>query len=190
VEIFGEITKRLEAIERENAELRAKVAALEGRDGRKSIPAPPEPAVKISTPAPAPVAEDLFPSGKELQLLRDICARELPAFCNSDGYVAGRRGTISKEENDFEFLLQFQRSILGISCLKMLPKPATKYTVSYFVEAARTELRARGKATNELRTAPFAAMCLGRRRNSELFHFARSERVRRKRYRPRGMALS
>lgn len=116
----------MDMIEERRAEGASRGAGGESRSDRK--PRRPEnnsyavePVVMVTHPA-APATTDL-PDGKELQALRVICAREYPKWVDSDGFVFGRRGTVSKQENDREWLLQFGRSILAISNMRVLDKP-------------------------------------------------------------------
>jgi hypothetical protein len=134
------------------AELTARIVQLEDRGGRKSIPAPPEPVTRVITPV-APITVDL-PDGKELQQLRDICANTYPAWVDSEGFVFGRRGGVSKEENDMEYLVQFAAAIRAISNMRVLDKPDTKRYVSWHVDTGCTVLRGIGKHVRELRAAP------------------------------------
>jgi hypothetical protein len=151
------MSEDIAALKEQIATLQAKVAALEERGGRRVIPPPPEPATRVFQPV-ATAAADL-PDGKELQALRAICAREHPSWCDSDAYVFGRRGTVTKEENDREWLFQFERAILALSNMKALPKPDTKRTAGFHVDTALDILRSVGKHTSELRTAPFCMAC-------------------------------
>lgn len=94
----------------------------------------------------------------ELQALRDLCSREYPKWTESDGYVYGRRGTVSKEENDFEWLLQFGRAILAISNMHVLDKPNAKCVITAHVDDCAAVLRSLGK-NNELRVGPLVMAC-------------------------------
>jgi hypothetical protein len=114
--------------------LAACIKEIEEHGVRKKIPPPLEPATTV-TQIVAPIVSDL-PDGKELQALRAICAREYPRWCDSDGYVIGRRGTVSREENDLEYLVQFSRAILAISNMKALDKPDTKRIAGFHADTS------------------------------------------------------
>lgn len=152
-----DMIEELAALKAQVGALAARVAAIENLGGRKIIPAPVEPVVMVTHPA-APVTTDL-PDGKELQALRAICAREYPKWVDSDGFVFGRRGTVSKQENDLEWLLQFGRSILAISNMRVLDKPDKKRAVVGHVDAATDLLQRIGKPARELRMGPFCMAC-------------------------------
>jgi hypothetical protein len=153
-----DIEQRLTQLEAENRALKAELADIRQNGIRKVIPAPPiEPAVKISSPV-TPIAVDL-PDGKQIAALIDLCRREFPAWCDSEGYCFGRRGSVSKEENDFEYTIQFAAAIRAISHMRVLDAPDLKRYVSTHVDAAYATLRAIGKPAHELRGSPFLMAC-------------------------------
>jgi hypothetical protein len=153
------MSEDIDLLREQIATLQAKVAELENMQGRKSIPAPREPQTTIFHPV-APVVSDL-PNDRELQALRDLCRREFPAWCDSDGYYwSGRRVETPKEKNEAAWLSMLASSLLAISQMWMLDKPDKKYFVSHFVDLAGDVLRKIGKPASELRTAPFTLACL------------------------------
>jgi hypothetical protein len=151
-----DMIEELAALKAQVGALAARVAAIENLGGRKIIPAPVEPVVMVTHPA-APATTDL-PDGKELQALRVICAREYPKWVDSDGFVFGRRGTVSKQENDREWLLQFGRSILAISNMRVLDKP-DKTRPSSAMSTPQLTCFNIGKSARELRMGPFCMAC-------------------------------
>ena len=152
------IDDRLAALEADNKALRAEVASLKSMQGRTAIPIPPiERGVTISNPT-RPVAADL-PDDRELKELREICRREFPAWCDSDGYVWAGRGTVTKEQNDTAWLSMFSSSLLAIANMRRLDKPDKKWATTHHVDTASDVLRRIGRPASELRVAPFTMAC-------------------------------
>jgi hypothetical protein len=97
----------------ENRELKARLDALEERDGRKVLPAPPvEPAVKVTTPAP--VSGFVMPTDDELDRLSTIRYRDVSAVWRRLRsrllWIEGRarRGLVAAIQSGVSCARQFQ----------------------------------------------------------------------------------
>lgn len=156
MELFKGIEDRITALETENKTLKAEIAQLKGLQGRKVIPAPPEPETNIYRPVEIVRADS--PNEKELQALRGICRRQYPKFCDSDDFVWSRPP--DREACEREWIHQFGRSILALSGMKTLEKPdVRRYSVGSHIDIARELLMRVGKRTSEIRASVFCLAC-------------------------------
>lgn len=67
---------------------------------------------------------------------------------------------MDQETNDREWILQFGRSILALSAMKMTDKLDTQHTAGAFTDAAREVLLRLNKRSGEIRVSVFCMACL------------------------------
>jgi hypothetical protein len=147
--------RRFAKIEAENAAMRAELAEIKARGGRKVLPAPPvEPVVKISHPIAA--STFVMPSDAELGSLREIVCTKYPQLGESAGLVW--RG--SREENEIEYFSTFKLAFLALGDMHRIEAPNRKRYVTHWSEEAEIWLRRRRGWAPTLRFGPFVTAVL------------------------------
>ena len=147
------IDRRLDLLEAENRALRSKICEFERGGVRKAVPAPPEPAVRISTPTPASTFP--MPSAADLDRLLDAVGRTYPSLLS----VEGSAFTGSDPERRRQYREQFEASFLAVGNMRRLARPSTKFYLSAHIQLAETILRRLGRPMS-LRANPFVAAAL------------------------------
>ena len=135
----------------ENADLRARLDALEGK---KPVPrAPGEEGTRVTYPAPPSTL--IMPSDEELRRLMDIALTAFPSLAPTIElsymqritlrYYPGAADQIKPdvEAINVDFFRQFNSAFLAIGAMKLRDEPARKYFVGHWTEAAQTWLRCR-----------------------------------------------
>jgi hypothetical protein len=146
--------ERLAALEAENANLRARLEALEGRKRPAPKPAPVEErGVTVSYPRPPSTL--IMPSDNELRQLEAIVLKAFPSLAPKIELNFQQRFTVRNypaiadqiqpdaEAINADYFRQFTSAFVAIGAMRLRDEPARKYFVGHWTEAAQTWLRCR-----------------------------------------------
>jgi hypothetical protein len=143
-----DIEQRLTTLERENAQLRGKLARMEAiqQRGKSAIVdhAAMPVAREVSISHPIPASTFPMPTTDELCQLMTAVGRVYPELVSS---------------NDIEYRKQFEACFLAIGNLRRLEKPSSKVYLSWHLQLAETILRRLGRPMT-VRGDAFVAACL------------------------------
>lgn len=123
ISVDQDLEQRLDRLERENTDLRKRLAAIEERGSRKILP-PPRVEEGARIIPQAPVSSFAMPSEAELTRLAEIVCGRYPALADTTGPAF--EGT--RQERRADWFTQFEASFFALGHMHRLAAPDRHHT--------------------------------------------------------------